>query len=194
MAEHDDDSTEEERADAARLRDALETLDVHVRDDDAKLARALRAAFGPEALPPAELDSIVDLALASDAELAVAASLRDEGAHLVDALAAAWRPKALAADAPDALAAKALRKAPGRRNVIVRVTFGAVGVLALAASIALLVHGSAANELPLACTRTTQPLFREPFGSRDASARIDTIAMARASEYRNNRFAKWGVR
>jgi hypothetical protein len=84
-----------------------------------------------------------------------------------------------------------------RRQTVVRVAFGALaGGLALAASVFLVItsaptHGS---EAPLAKARTTQPLFSEPFKAGETSARIDRIASARASDFRDNRFTKWGVR
>jgi hypothetical protein len=83
------------------------------------------------------------------------------------------------------------------RARVVRIAFGVVtGGLALAASIVFVVtsapmHGS---EAPLAKARTTQPLFAEPFKPGETSARIDRIASARASDFRDNRFTKWGVR
>jgi hypothetical protein len=42
--------------------------------------------------------------------------------------------------------------------------------------------------------RTTQPLFDEPFHAGETSARIDKIAIARAADYRDNYFAKRGVK
>jgi hypothetical protein len=83
------------------------------------------------------------------------------------------------------------------RARVVRIAFGFVsGGLALAASIVLVVtsapvHGT---EAPLAKARSTQPLFSEPFKPGETSARIDRIASARASDFRDNRFTKWGVR
>jgi hypothetical protein len=38
-------------------------------------------------------------------------------------------------------------------------------------------------------SRSTQPLFKQPFKPGDAAARIDRIAMARERDYRENRFA-----
>ena len=70
-------------------------------------------------------------------------------------------------------------------------------VLALAASVVVWVSSamtSSEGEAPLARARSTQSLFAEPFKAGETSARIDRIAAARASDYRDNRFAKWGVR
>ena len=66
-------------------------------------------------------------------------------------------------------------------------------LLAIAASVVVWMNASSA-EVPLARARSTQPLFDEPFKVGDASARIDKIAVARASDFRGNRFAQWGVR
>ena len=84
-----------------------------------------------------------------------------------------------------------------RRQTVVRVAFGVLaGGLALAASIVLAITSAPTrgSEAPLAKARTTQPLFSEPFRTGEASARIDRIASARASDFRDNRFTKWGVR
>jgi len=86
-------------------------------------------------------------------------------------------------------------KARGR---VVRVVFG--GGLAAALAIAAAVLFVIAKRPPeddtpkLAQSRSTQELFREPFRGGEASARIDRIAMARAGDLRENRFARWGVR
>jgi hypothetical protein len=84
-----------------------------------------------------------------------------------------------------------------RRATVVRVAFGFVaGGLALAASVVFVVTSAPGpgSEAPLAKARTTQPLFSEPFKPGETSARIDRIASARAADFRDNRFTKWGVR
>lgn len=189
MADEKDPPSEEEIAASARLRDALEGK---ADDDDAILAESLREAFAPRPLAKDEHELLIDLALATESELEAAARLRDEGDPLVTALAAAWRPSAISEDEHRAIVAAAVREKK-ERGVVIRVAFGAGGVLALAASVMLLLRTPSA-ELPLARARSTQPLFAEPFKPGDASARIDKIALARASDYRDNRFAKWGVR
>ena len=193
MADHDDDlpPSEEELAASARLRDALEGNEAPA-SEEAELAASLREAFAPRMLSKDENALLIDLALAPPDELAAAASLRDHGDPMVAALAAAWRPTALGEEEHRAIIAAALREKK-ERGVVIRVAFGAGGVLALAASVLLMVRTSA-PEAPLARARSTQPLFDEPFKSGDASARIDRIALARASDYRDNRFTKWGVR
>jgi len=75
----------------------------------------------------------------------------------------------------------------------------AITTLALAAGIVLFLQTQETNlrphsEVALAKARSTQPLFDEPFHAGETSARIDKIAMARASDYRNNYFAKRGVK
>lgn len=161
----------EEQELAARLRDALAEAGEPRATDPAAvhLARALRAAFAPGELGEAEHRAILDEALAK-MPVAARAHAAVGGAQVL-----AFR----------------------RRATVVRVAFGAVaGGLALAASIVFVVtsapmHGT---EAPLAQARTTQPLFSEPFKAGESSARIDRIASARASDFRSNRFAKWGVR
>lgn len=200
--------TEEEIAESARLRDAL--ADPSAAHPDAELARSLRAAFAPDAIDVDDLAALVDATLSPD-EAAASAALRDaldapslanDDADFARALAAAWSPKEIAPDEHRAIVARALDRAPAarvvplRRTRVVRVAVAVVtGGLALAASVFFVVQGRPpAAEAPLAHARSTQPLFAEPFKSGEASARIDRIALARASDYRDNRFAKWGVR
>ncbi|MBL9111009.1 MAG: hypothetical protein JNM74_17125 [Myxococcales bacterium] len=96
------------------------------------------------------------------------------------------------------IAARALGKAPSARSGrVIRVAFGAASfALAAAAAIVLVLGGDRGSPAPtrLAQSRSTQELFREPFAQGQASARIDRIALARSSDLRENRFARWGVR
>ena len=209
MDDPDAPPTEEEIAESARLREALD--DPSVEHEGADLARALRSAYGPEPLAHDELASLVEASL-DPAEVASAQALRDsleepnipnDDASFAAALAAAWAPKPLSDAEHAAIVAKALSsfgrnaevaRLDLRRERIVRVTF-VTSMVAIAASILLLVRTKPAEtEAPLAKARSTQPLFAEPFKPGEASARIDRIAVARASDYRDNRFAKWGVR
>lgn len=200
--------TEEEIAESARLRDAL--ADPSVPHPDAELARSLRAAFAPDALAEDDLASLVDATLAPD-EAAAAEALRDaldapsianDDADFARSLAAAWSPKEIPAGEHRAIIEAALGAGGGARVVPLRrtrVVRGAVAIvtggLAIAASVLFVIQRRPpATEAPLAHARSTQPLFAEPFKSGEASARIDRIALARASDYRDNRFAKWGVR
>lgn len=142
--------SEEERAEAERLRAALE--DPSVPHADAELARALAASHNPRDLTPQHHRELVARAL------------------------------------------------PRRRAVVIRVAFGASAVLA-AAAVALLVlgggpgGGSPSQPPSLAVSRSTQPLFPDPFARTGGeTTRIDRIALARAADLRDNEFAKWGVR
>ena len=202
MSDEKDDSippSEEELAASKRLRDALE--DSSVEDPDADLARSLRAAFDPAAIDPAEHAQIVD-DVATPEELVLAAELRDalDDDPVVTALRAAWNPTPINAAEHRKILARVVVPVQGRGRVI-RVTFGVVaGAMALAASVFVYVSSAQREtaETPLARARSTQPLFHDydgfKSGSADPSARIDKIAMARAGDYRDNRFTKWGVR
>jgi hypothetical protein len=203
----DDPPTPDEIAASERLRDALE--DPSKNDPDADLARSLQAAFAPEPLAASELGELAAAALdASPEELRAAEALRDRlaGDELVTALHAAWSPASLSEAEHRAIVDAAVAKLPAsagvvslaaRRARLVRVSVSVVtGALALAASIFFVVRppDDGRSELPLAKARSTQALFSEPFKAGDASARIDRIALARASDYRDNRFTRWGVK
>jgi len=168
----------EEQELAAALRDSLATGTSTAATTPAhatvQLAHALRSAFAPAALDPAEHDAIIQVALAkmpADKELAPEAE--KQASNVI-----------------------AMRGREARARVV-RVAFGFVaGGLALAASIFFVVTSAPGpgSEAPLAKARTTQPLFSEPFKPGETSARIDRIASARAADFRDNQFAKWGVR
>ena len=212
--------TEEEVAASKRLRDALGSADSGLLSSDTspevELALSLRAAWAPSAISVDESRAVLD-ATPSAEEQVLAVALRDslarkhepragdpEAAQLARALRAAFSPQELDLASHQAIIDVALAKMPARvvaigtaRARVIRIAFGVVtGGLALAASIVFVVtsaptHG---NEAPLAQARTTQPLFSEPFKPGETSARIDRIASARASDFRDNRFTKWGVR
>jgi hypothetical protein len=124
-----------------------------------------------------------------------------DDADFLRSLKAAHDPAPLDARTNDALIERALAKAPAkkREGVVIRVAFGAAAVLAMAAAL-LLVFGkivptaTPAEKPELARVRSTAPLFDHPFDSKETSVRVDRIAMARASDLRENRFAQWGVR
>ena len=161
----------EEQDHAAQLREALASKaePPTTATATAQLAHALRAAFAPAALDETEHRAILDAALAK--------------------LPAKTAPKT-EVQASNVIAMK-------RRATVVRVAFGFVaGGLALAASVVLVVTNAPGpgSEAPLARARTAQPLFSEPFKAGETSARIDRIASARAGDFRDNRFTKWGVR
>ena len=158
--------TDEERVVSERLRDAL--ADPRQKNDGAELARAVSLAFEPRALTDEEHRALVDRALSMAAPRT---NVR------VGAFGAKTRARAVATVA----AALALAAA----TVLL---FGRLASVPTE-SVALV------TKTPLLQTRSTQALFEEPFGrSGGASARIDRIAMARSTDLRENRFAKWGVR
>jgi hypothetical protein len=166
----------EEQDSALRLRDLLATKrEALVTDPGAlQLARALRSAFAPAALDEKEHRAILDAALAK-----IPADQGKQASNVIGLRRASDDEKTR------------------RRATVVRVAFGFVaGGLALAASIVFVVTsaGGPGSEAPLAKARTTQPLFSEPFKPGETSARIDRIASARAADFRDNRFTKWGVR
>jgi hypothetical protein len=118
--------------------------------------------------------------------------------ELARVLRAAWSPEDLSPEEHKKLVTQAI--AP-RRATVVRVSFGASALLALAASILLVVWSDkppkpGPNLGPvLSLSRSTQSLFARPFAPTGGeSARVDRIAMARAADLRENEFAKWGVR
>ena len=206
--------TAEEALAAARLRDALEQPTAP-GGDALDLVTSLRAAWSPDALDAGAHAEMLDDLPMSEEELALAAELREalEGAgarpELVVALQSAHRPPPLAEDEHRAIVARALalgareEAAPAaavlafrqRARTMRLAVVSTTAVLALAASVVVwLTTAGPHAEAPLARARSTQPLFGEPFKPGEASSRIDRIAMARASDYRDNRFAKWGVR
>jgi hypothetical protein len=159
--------SEEEVAASDALRRALD--DPTIPNEAADLARAASLAHAPRPIDPKEHRRIVDAALS--------------------------------------------RKAP-RGGRVIRISFGAAAALAVAASVALVSSlqseraepASVASApsipgVPLARARSTQPLFDEPFATpqgpgapSSGSARIDRIAMARASDFRDNEYSRWGAR
>lgn len=205
-------ATAEEVAASQRLRDALEK-----GTDVPELVESLRAAWSPEEISANAHQDIIDDVPTAD-ELASSEALRAAleepskitggEALLAISLRAAYAPVEISDADHRSIVDVALARMPAgkvvelasrRRSNVVRVTFGVVtGAIALAASIVLVLtwqgsHGDAGG-LALAKVRTTQPLFTEPFKTGETSARIDRIASARASDLRDNRFAKWGVR
>jgi len=150
---------------------------------------------------------------ATDEELAASAKLRDaledpsrrsDDAELARAMSSAWSPRDLSAEAHRTLVDEALARHDVRRlrrGVVIRVSFGASAVLALAAAVLLYVRSDRQPRetvhmvAAVAFSRSTQTLFPDRFAPTGGeSARIDRIAMARAADLRDNEFAKWGVR
>lgn len=121
--------------------------------------------------------------------------------ELARVLRAAWSPEDLPPEEHARLVAGAI--AGRKRGTVVRVSFGASAILALAASVLLAVWTDRGPRpgppnvvgLTLSLSRSTQSLFGRPFAPTGGeSARVDRIAMARAADLRENEFAKWGVR
>ncbi|MEZ4225012.1 MAG: hypothetical protein R3B13_28925 [Polyangiaceae bacterium] len=196
-----------------KAEEAVELLDAEI---EAALSESVRAAWMPSELSP-ELNELLilqaledPLAEATEDELAESARLRDalagEGehahAHLARALQAAAQPHPL----PELLGERVVRRAlprEAKRRRWPLVATGATAVLALAASIALVVrsagHSSSSNELArqakeLVQSRSTAALFPSKFETGEASLRMDRITAARERDLRENRFAVWGVR
>jgi hypothetical protein len=150
----------------------------------------------------------------SEEELAASSALRDAlddpsaagpEVELARSLRSAWSPHDIDPERHAAIVKEALARHEAvrrRRATVVRVSFGASAVLALAAGVLLVVWNGrppspdlARSYAAVAVSRSTQPLFSDRFAPRGGeSGRIDRIAMARASDLRDNEFAKWGVR
>jgi hypothetical protein len=217
--ELDPPATAEELRLAAKLRRALDEGGGEGGNEAGELARALKAAWDAEPIDAEEHDALVERVLertmASRQELQRAAELRraleDEGvpgeeADLARALKAAWTPEPIEPREHERIVERATARL-ARRGVLVRVSFGAGAALALAAAVLFVIGRLGMGSAPtaavspspspaadLAQSRSTQPLFDKPFERGAASARIDRIALARAGDLRENRFAMWGVR
>ncbi|MFO0735879.1 MAG: hypothetical protein U0270_08365 [Labilithrix sp.] len=176
-----------------------EELELAARVEDDPVIAALKAAWSPEPITAeAHRQILEDLPTADELKLA---SLVDED-EMVAALRAAWNPAALDAKEHQRIIDRALAGAvvtlqtrPRLRVAVVTTTT----IFALAAGVVLFLQTQdtapkSRPEVALTKARSTQPLFDEPFHAGETSARIDKIAMARASDYRNNYFAKRGVK
>jgi hypothetical protein len=144
----------------------------------------------------------------TDEELAESARLRDaladssvknEDADFLRSLALSHEPRAIGEDAHSTIVGRATARMANRRGRVIRLAFGGVtAALALAAAAILLVGkvGQGPDvSAQLLRSRSTQPLFDQPFTARNgASVRIDRIAMAREADLRENRFLQWGIR
>ncbi|HEY6459744.1 MAG TPA: hypothetical protein VIY73_06320, partial [Polyangiaceae bacterium] len=139
-------------------RDRIDDPDVPPSEEERAAAENLRAALEDPARP-------------------------NDDAALARALSSAWSPRDLPADVHLALVAKALALRTRRRGVVVRVSFGASAVLALAAAVLLLVRSDRQSPdtvhsvAVIAVSRSTQALFPDRFPATGGeTARIDRIA------------------
>ncbi len=185
---------------------------------ESELGEALRSAWAPTELDPAVNEQLIEAALvdpfapATEDEVReserLRAALEGKADHpateLCDVLRAAADPTPLKPRTADRLASRHLGT---QRGNVVYVAFGAAAAaLALAAAVALVVSpvqrpGPAAQRaaLPagqhsLAVSRSTAPLFDSKFETSGTTARIDRIALQRGREFRDNRYAAWGLR
>lgn len=192
-------------------------------DEDRAWLLALTCAANPVDVAPEVHDHLVAEALAfapTAEELVAARAFRDEldagtgdAAFLQEALKAALNASPMEATKDVAAGVDA---ALGKRRAKVllfrpRTALPAAAVLVAMAAAVLLylkfdfqhMHPEIAGNLQasLVPARSTQELFDQPFerpnvldrGSKSV-ARIDRIAAARDSDYRHNRFARWGVK
>jgi hypothetical protein len=229
--------TADELREAERIRDAIEAGDEPVSsslraahqpssltdaDHEALLARVLgdplaaptrveqaaaerlRAALGDDAaVAPSPSPSPSKASPVTGAGASAA-----EAARMAEMLRAAWRPAELPPLRNEALIARALAGA-GKRRRRGEMAAAVVGVLALAAGVALMMvqrgePGGAGPRAPgggapvaLIPARSTMHLFdaSTPFPrSGEETSRIDRITAARAADLRANRYAQWGVR
>lgn len=167
-------------------------------DDAAGTSDPRLAILDDPDAPPTEDELREARALAEALETSTAPH---DDALFLKSLVHAHAPERAALDPAvhERIVAGAIARAPRRRSGarVVRLVFGGglAAAVAIAASV-LFFLGSPRESAPpsLAQSRSTQELFREPFGGQEASARIDRIAMARGGDLRENRFARWGVR
>lgn len=194
---------------SAAAHEAIVDAAVAADAENDPIVAALKAAWAPSELPADAHQQILDdVPTAEELELA---SMVEED-ETVAALKAAWNPTAIGEAEHQrivdrALAGAVIRLAPSRSRLRVAIVTTTT-VLALAAGLILFVqtqdaHGPKAEvalstarseDGALRKARTTQPLFDEPFHAGETSARIDKIAIARAADYRDNYFAKRGVK
>lgn len=157
-------ASEEELAEAERLRDALDRGAPH--QDTATLA-ALRAAFAAPAASEPRIESAVD-----------------------QAVDVALRSTPVAADEPAQPRSNVVYAVFGAASAVL----AAAALVALFVGTASRSASEPALASDFAKPRSTAPLFNERFETAQTTARIDTIASARSRDLRDNRYAAWGVR
>ena len=169
LPDPDDPPSDEELRAAETLRRALEG-----DRTQAGLAQAVRAAASPAALSPERHRQILDRALGAVAT-------------------------------PQGARRSAVAMRPRKSKVAYLVWGGAASVVALAAAVALVIRGAepdgstaskaSAERGPVwALSRSTAELFPEGIPrSGGTTHRVDRIAHARAQDFRQNQFARWGA-
>ncbi len=151
----------------------------------------------------------------TEEELEASRQLRDalngQGEHadaeLARALQCAFDPRDLSQLEHQALVNRAVSRHAERKRGRIAAALGTATALALAAGLALLLSRGIIDQSPriegqgtvaaasLVRSRSTQPLFGEPFPAQGGSSgRIDRIAQARSRDYRANLFERLGVR
>jgi hypothetical protein len=207
--------TAEELREAEALRLQLEGGDTG-EGDALGLIDALRGAASPTALDATDHDAILARVLGADESAATsierthAEALRSaleggaptQSSQLARALRSAHAPTPLHPARNELLVAQALGRSASKPRRVLPVTMAALaGLAAIAAAVTLMLmpeHApSGAATAALIQSRSSEDLFdaTQPFPrSGGETARIDRIASARATDLRNNRFAKWGVR
>ncbi len=118
-------------------------------------------------------------------------------AELAESLRAAHTPSDLSSKDHEEILSRALpaAKSGAKGGRVIRVTFGVVSAMAIAAGLLLYLRPTPpgrdpGSEAPVAWarSRSTTPLFSEPWKRGESTARIDRIALAREHDFRENRF------
>jgi hypothetical protein len=126
--------------------------------------------------------------------------------ELAQSLRAAASPKALARERHHQILERVLRPLKNKNKIAYLIVGSAAGVLAMAAAVLLVIRGAAPDRsmsakasaeragIALALSRSTAELFPEGIPrSGGTSDRVDRIAYARAQDFRQNQFARWGA-
>ena len=144
---------------------------------------------------------------ASDEELAAALKTREqlEFDPLASLLRTAYRPSPLSPSVEQAIRGAALRpprSAAATPSYVPRMVVWSAFALTAAAAVwmvipkALFESESSFSQGPQAklnLSRTTNPLFQQPFAASKPTERIDRIAQVRQKDLRDNRYALWGL-
>lgn len=160
---------------------------------DARLARALHAAWAPAPLANHRVRALTFGALEEVTQPPTAAERRS-ASQLADALDGSRGTHELL-PLVDALACAAGRPSPVRQRRVSPWVVGAAGLVAAAAAVFVFTLGRAPVEPgELRAARSTDELFDQRFEAGQASSRVDRIVGERERDLRHNRFAEWGVK